>query len=231
MDTNILIVEDNYLVAEDLKQSLEKNNFNVVAIVDNAEEAIIALKTFAVDLVLIDIVINGKISGIELAEIIHLNYQIPFIYVTSNSDKKTISKALVHKPKSYIIKPFTEIDIFTNVQLALDSKKEVVTQTNQTDTTSMMIKVDCNFVKIKFDALLFVKAEGNYLKFETQEKEYVTRMKLKECSDLMPSFFVQIHKSYIVNTNFITFFNAKLVHVAHAKLPVGRAYKEVLQQF
>lgn len=231
MDTNILIIEDNYLVAEDLKQSLEKNNFNVVAIVDNAEEAIIALKTFAVDLVLIDIVINGKISGIELAEIIHLNYQIPFIYVTSNSDKKTISKALVHKPQSYIIKPFTEIDIFTNVQLALDSKKEVVTQTNQTDTTSMMIKVDGNFVKIKFDALLFVKAEGNYLKFETQEKEYVTRMKLKECSDLMPIFFVQIHKSYIVNTNFITFFNAKLVHVTNAKLPVGRAYKEVLQQF
>jgi DNA-binding LytR/AlgR family response regulator len=228
MESNILIVEDNFLIAEDLKQSLEKNNFHVVAIVDNAEEAIVALNTYQVNLVMIDIVIKGDNSGIDLAEIIHINYQIPFIYLTSNSDKKTISKALKHQPKAYLLKPFTDIDIFTNVKLALVSNAVNVAKTT---IPSIVIKVDGEYVKIKFSDLFYVKSDGNYLKFNTVNKEYLTRMNFKEFSKNAPDFFVQIHKSYYINANLVTFFNKSSVQINAIKLPIGRAYKQVIQQF
>jgi DNA-binding LytR/AlgR family response regulator len=228
MESNILIVEDNFLIAEDLKQSLEKNNFHVVAIVDNAEEAIVALNTYQVNLVMIDIVIKGDNSGIDLAEIIHINYQIPFIYLTSNSDKKTISKALKHQPKAYLLKPFTDIDIFTNVKLALVSNAVNVAKTT---IPSIVIKVDGEYVKIKFSDLFYVKSDGNYLKFNTANKEYLTRMNFKEFSKNAPDFFVQIHKSYYINANLVTFFNKSSVQINAIKLPIGRAYKQVIQQF
>jgi DNA-binding LytR/AlgR family response regulator len=224
---NILIVEDNFLIAQDLKQSLEKNNYSVVAIVDNAEEAILIVNKDKIDLIIIDIVINGKISGIDLAEIITLNYHIPFIYLTSNSDKKTIAKALKHQPKAYLIKPFTDIDIFTNVKLALANKAKNETKTA---SSSIVIKVNGEYLKINFKDVFFINSEGNYLKFKTSKNEYVVRMKFKDLATKTPFYITQVHKSYFINLHKVSLFKASYLSLDGVKVPIGRTFKNKVHE-
>lgn len=224
MQKRILIVEDNFIIAEDIKSLLESFGYFVVAIVDKAENALAILKTETVNLILIDIVIKGELSGIDLAEIVTANYTIPFVYLTSNSDKATIEKAIIHKPKAYIVKPFNELDIFTNIRLALSEEKE----TNAKKTSNFfMIKVSGRFVKIAIDDFLFAKADGNYLEITTPKKSYLTRMNFRELlTSAVSERFFKIHKSYVINLANVISFSTESVILQNHSLPLGRVYRE-----
>ncbi len=223
MTKKILIVEDNLIIAEDIKSLLSSFGYIVVAIVDKASSAIAILKRETIDLIIIDIVIKGDLSGIDLAEIIATNYKIPFIYLTSNSDKATIEKAIQHQPKAYIVKPFNEIDIFTNIRLAMAINKGAEAKKI---VTSLMFNIDGQFVKITMTDFLFAQSKGNYLTITTTTKKYITRMSCKELLHVGSDFsFFQIHKSYIVNPINILSYNLNSVSVKGFKLPLGRAYK------
>jgi DNA-binding NarL/FixJ family response regulator len=89
----ILIVEDEFILAANLKESLESLGYNVVDIVDSAEIAIEKVAELHPDLVFMDIRLRGKMDGIDAAEKIWNSLQIPFIYVTGHSDKSTVEKA------------------------------------------------------------------------------------------------------------------------------------------
>lgn len=224
MKKRILIVEDNFIIAEDIKYMLQSFGYFVVAIVDKAEKALSILKTEQVDLIIIDIIIKGDLSGIDFAEIVVANYNIPFIYLTSNSDKATIEKAIQFKPKAYIVKPFVELDIFTNVRLALEQDFESSTKKI---IPTLIFKVDGLFVKILASEILFVKSDGNYVRIRTINKEYLTRMSFKELLLLVTNFsFSKIHKSYVVNLANVVSFGADLVVIDGHKLPLGRSYKK-----
>lgn len=116
---NVLIVEDEPLIAEDIAQAMEKNDFAVSAIVYSKEDAIEQLNTNLPDIVLLDINLSGEMSGIEIAEKINTVYNIPFIFITSYSDKKTLEKAKQTEPSGYIVKPLTEAGLYSTLEIAL----------------------------------------------------------------------------------------------------------------
>ena len=115
----ILIVEDERIVADDIKMSLEKLGYAVPAVVCSGEEAVKKTEEIHPDLVLMDIVLGEKMDGIEAAEIIRSRFNIPVVYLTAYSDKNILARAKVTSPFGYIIKPFEDKDVYTAIEIAL----------------------------------------------------------------------------------------------------------------
>ncbi|NWJ98031.1 MAG: PAS domain S-box protein [Chloroflexi bacterium] len=117
--TRILVVEDEEIVAADLRSTLHKSGYDVIASVSSGEEAINQVTTYPPDLILMDIILKGKMDGVEAAEQIHTNYNIPVIYLTAYSDETALRRAKITTPYAYILKPFDDRELNIAIELAL----------------------------------------------------------------------------------------------------------------
>ncbi|HEY9782527.1 MAG TPA: response regulator [Leptolyngbyaceae cyanobacterium] len=120
IDANILIVEDENIVAKDIETRLKKFGYQVFGLVSTGEEAIKKVTEKAPDLVLMDIRLKGKMDGVETAQLIHQNFDIPVIFITANADEKTLERAKITEPFGYIIKPFKEKELKTTIEITLN---------------------------------------------------------------------------------------------------------------
>lgn len=120
MDTaNILIVEDESIIAMDIKNILEMKGFNIVGIAYSGKESIKLVKQHTPDIVLMDIILEGEIDGITAAEEIKSRYDTPIIYLTAHSDEKTLNRAKATEPYGYILKPVNENEMYSTLVTAL----------------------------------------------------------------------------------------------------------------
>lgn len=119
----IMVVEDEIIVANDIKIILEMTGYSVTALVSSGEKAIQEAEISQPDLVLMDIMLKGDINGIEAAEQIRDRFQIPVIYLTAYADDDTLQRAKITEPYGYIIKPFQERELKTNIEMALYKHK------------------------------------------------------------------------------------------------------------
>jgi len=115
----ILIVEDEKIIAKDLELRLIQMNYEVVASVSSGKEALATLRSHEVNLILMDIMIDGDIDGIETAELIHQQMDIPIIYLTAYADEKTFERAKLSDPFGYLLKPFQERDLDLTIRTVL----------------------------------------------------------------------------------------------------------------
>jgi len=120
----ILIVEDDEVTATNLKLSLDKYDYDVVAITDNATQARSKIKIYDPDVIFIDISLQQSTDGIDLAHYINENQKKPFIYLTSHTDSDIINQAKLTEPYGYIIKPFDPVNLHTTIIMALHRHKE-----------------------------------------------------------------------------------------------------------
>jgi len=118
-ETSVWIVEDEFIVAMDLKARLLKMGYHVTGISGYAEEALEEIRLNPPDIVLMDIVLKGTMDGIEAATIIREEMEIPVVYLTAYSEDGTISRAKVTEPYGYILKPFMERDLQIAIEIAL----------------------------------------------------------------------------------------------------------------
>ena len=116
---NILIVEDEAVVAADLAGKLERAGYRSVGIACDGEDAVETAKALVPDLVLMDIRLAGPIDGIKTAERIQAFRNIPIVYLTAHSDMATLRRAAATEPFGYILKPFEERDVTTQIEIAL----------------------------------------------------------------------------------------------------------------
>lgn len=119
--TKILIVEDERIVAIDIKATLEDEGFEIVDIVISGEEAIKKALDLKPDLILMDIFLKGQLTGIEATQQIKEKIDIPVIFLTAYEDKKTMEKAQETNPLGYIIKPFEEDFLVSFIKKVLPS--------------------------------------------------------------------------------------------------------------
>ena len=126
----ILIVEDEVLIAEDLRDSIEEIGYEVCSVCYDSEKTSQELYRCKPDLVMLDITIRGQKDGIEIAEIINEYHHIPFIYLTSHSDKATLERAKHTRPGGYIVKPFKDSDLISSIELALFNHGEDLKRKN-----------------------------------------------------------------------------------------------------
>lgn len=118
-ETQILVVEDEVIIAEDIRRSLQNMGYSVPVTASSGEDAIKKAGENNPDLVLMDIVIHGEMDGIQTAEHIRSRFNIPVVYLTAYSDKKTLERAKITEPFGYIIKPFKERELNINIEIAL----------------------------------------------------------------------------------------------------------------
>lgn len=117
--TRILIVEDETLVSFDLKNIISGLGYEVIGVVRTGEEAFSKAFEEKPDLILMDIMLSGKLNGIETAEQIKKSIDVPIIYLTAYADKNTLQSAKITEPYGYIIKPFEERLLQSTIELAL----------------------------------------------------------------------------------------------------------------
>lgn len=115
--THILIVEDEPLIAEDLSMILQKEGYHVVGIAHDGTQALDYLSKGTTDIALLDIALSPSMSGFDVAKIINERYQIPFLFITSFSDRTTLEKAKSLLPEGYITKPFKKRDVLANLEI------------------------------------------------------------------------------------------------------------------
>lgn len=117
--SKIMIVEDEWVTADDMRMSLESLGYTVTSVSSSGEEAIQNAEKDKPDLVLMDIVLQGEMDGIEAAGQIRACYNIPIIYLTAYSDEKILERASITEPFGYIVKPFVNEDLKISIEIAL----------------------------------------------------------------------------------------------------------------
>ncbi len=117
--TKILVVEDQTIVALNIKNRLKNLGYAVEGTAVSGEEAIREAELTNADLVLMDIMLKGDMDGIEAARIIKSRLGIPVIYLTACTDFETLERAKLTEPEGYISKPFKEEDLCENIEAAL----------------------------------------------------------------------------------------------------------------
>lgn len=144
-ETTVLIVEDELLIAKGLARKLKNLGYTVAGIVASGDAALERAETEKPDIVLMDIVIQGDIDGIETAQQIRQRFAIPVIYMTAYADDETLARAQQTEAYGYILKPFKEREVHATIQCAL-SKHRAETQVSR----ELIRQQDSNTAKSQF---------------------------------------------------------------------------------
>jgi DNA-binding response OmpR family regulator len=117
----VLIVEDEPVIAENISMYLDNNDFEVSAIAYDSAEANEQLKNNTPDAAILDVNLESEEDGIDIAGNINRKYQIPFLFLTSYSDRETLQRAKAVNPSGYIVKPFNEKTLLASLEIAISN--------------------------------------------------------------------------------------------------------------
>lgn len=242
---SILIIEDEVLIAQDLREILEEVGYEQVYRARDFSQATKILQSAAIDLVLLDINLNQSISGIDIAHHINQHYHIPFIYITSYSDAATLESVKHTKPAGFLLKPYNKTLLLANIEIALfnyaskanaaDTTIEAAPTSNHSDFIiheHLLLKENYHFIKIPLSKILWFESDKNYVQVITAEKKYLLRCSLKKLMEHLPQhLFAKSHKCYIINLSFVEAFNADHAVIKGQKVPISRTeYVDVLER-
>ena len=119
----ILVAEDENIIAKDIVNTLERLGYDVLGSVRTGNDVIEKTKLLNPDLVLMDIILDGEMSGIEAAEIIMTSLLIPVVYLTALADNETLQRAKITEPFGYVLKPFDERMLHSSIEMAIYKHK------------------------------------------------------------------------------------------------------------
>jgi DNA-binding LytR/AlgR family response regulator len=231
----VLIVEDDPMISESLKDILDMLEHEVVGIAENADEAISLCNEKQPEIALLDIQIGGDIDGVDLSQIINSRFDIPLIFTTAFADNTTVSRAKEQGPFGYLVKPYGVKDINAAIEVAMaaygrlkDAEKKGAGMSKIIDR-NIFLKVDYKLVKVKIDDILYVEAKGDYALFKTSEKGYIVHTTMKKVQDRLEDFnFAKVHRSYVVNLAKIVDIEESNLLIDNKVIPISRANKEAL---
>lgn len=234
----LALVEDERLVARDLKARLSDMGYEVEAVFYNYESATGFLQSEGseVDLMIIDIELDGQMDGIRIGEAIQENHDFPFIYLTSHTESQVVSEARETGPSAYLVKPFREKEIQIAIDLAISNYASQNDASSVSEDDSAYIINDSFFIKRKFkyekvriEDILFAEAQRNYTRIKTQAESYLLSLTLKSVIDrLSYPYFIQSHRSYLLNLMHITGFEGNTVFLGEEEVPVSKNYRDMV---
>ena len=249
---NILIIEDEAIIAMDLMGCLQREGYSIAAVVNNGQDALVAFQKEAVDMILCDINILGAWDGIETMTRLLKIRPVPFIYLTALSDRSTLERAKQTFPAAYIHKPFTLTAIQIAIEMAMNNFAYYKEQ-NETDQSVgkvplstiaeavedkehafilrtndfLFIKQTHQFVKLNIHDILYLEVENKYVTVITAIKKYVLKDTLHNVlKHIAFPKLVRIHRSIVVNIEQIDVFNDAEIIIKKKTLPLSRSYKE-----
>ncbi|QJD81566.1 LytR/AlgR family response regulator transcription factor [Spirosoma rhododendri] len=240
---SILIVEDELLIAETLRYSVEDLGFTVIGIASTFEQAIALIDQHRPDLTLLDINLNSERttdSGLALADRLANDYRSAFIFLTAYSDYDTILQATRLRPGGYLIKPINPATLFAAIQTTIEnqinSTKPAATANQPTQQRDFFfIKVGNRNVKIHWRNVYCLEASKNYVQIRVigTPVTYNVRGTLSFVQQqLVPvaiqPYLKQFSRSTVINIQHVTHFDADFVYCGSFKAGNSRfSYKEL----
>jgi len=224
MKYSSIIVEDLQAAADFLKKFCEKSGIiDVQGHFLNAEDALVFLSENLVDLIFLDVEMPGA-SGFELMD--QLVYTPQVILTTSKTEYAY--DAFQYNVTDYLKKPFT-------YQRFLESIQKVEKKKEEDDTTSdnnhIFIKSDGKLIRLQNDDILYIESMGDYVKFITTEKKYITHNTIKNLETKVdPLRFMKVHRSYIVNLSRIDDIQENMLYIKGTMIPISKAHKSKVMQ-
>ncbi|MGZ2368463.1 response regulator [Ancylomarina sp. YFZ004] len=228
----ILVVEDEIIIADNICDILENLGYEALEPAINYTEAIETIENEKPDLAILDIQLAGKKDGVDLAWTIKKQYDIPFIFLTSNADPATIEKAKKAEPPAYLVKPFNKDDLYTSIEIALynfSKKSKEAEEENIIVKDALFFKNKNVFHKIKFEDILYLKSDHVYVEIHnTKGKHFVHRGSISSLMGKLPPNFFRTHRSYVVNLDYLESINEQSVLVEGHELPIGKTFRNDL---
>ncbi len=225
MNINVLILEDNPLTSQDLKEIIEEQGMMVTGIAKNREEAMKSIKEQKPDVLLVDIFLKGGDDGINIVN--ELERAFPIIFLTANSDRETVDRALKTRPASFLTKPYDDQDVIIALELAFNNHYNTVLDSENQKMDFVFLKAGNKFEKVFTEDILYLQADGSYTRFVTPTKEFTLSGNLNNTSEKIRNpAFLRIHRSYIVNIKSVTGIDKDSVFIEERSLPISRSYRE-----
>ncbi len=164
----ILIAEDDTFISNDIASLLNSEGYQVIGIAHSEKEAIQHLKSTQVDMAILDIHMDTHESGINIAKHIRTHKNIPFIFLTSFSDKETQAQALQENPYGYLVKPFQEATLLTTINLALSNFNKGKSELNFSKCSEVLTKTELNICKLLCTSLTYEEiGEQSFISLNT----------------------------------------------------------------
>lgn len=233
----VLIVEDESIVRKDIRQTVQTLGYTVVGEAGNGEEAIELAVELRPDVVLMDIMLKGDMSGIEAALMIRARAGLAVIFLTAYADDDTLSRAKIAQPYGYILKPFKAVDVQTAIEMALykhSQDTDVIRERDQLyqlATTGianpLFLKNSGRLIRVRLEDIYYVAALKDYVGIHLKDKRYITHGTLKGIEAQLPiSDFVRVHRSFIVRLDKIGAVEMPNIILENDKgvIPVGESY-------
>lgn len=219
MQKNILVVEDEIIIANVLEKYINDFGYNCAGIAVDAEEAIFLIENRKIDLVLLDIKISGKKTGIDIAKIINDKYNIPFIFLTAHTDLKTMNPAKTTMPAGYLPKPVNKQTLRTSIEIVLYSHEY---------SNKKLISVQSGKSKYLIDvnSIHYVKSDHVYLILQLDNSKLVIRSTFSDfLESVEPGVLIQVNRSLFVNVKKVSSYTKNEVTVYDETFKIGEKCK------
>lgn len=228
---SILIVEDEFLVGADIEESLIALGYEVQNCVSSGPAAITEVKRKLPDVILMDIRLKGEMTGIEAAKLIQEKHDVPVIYLTANADIKTIEQAKTSLPYGYIIKPYTEKDLQTNIEIARFKFENDIQNKIESDQYNALFKKsddqksqlffdgETGIEKININDIYYIEETDDKCKVVQRNNFLIIPKEIGHFAKRLPKdIFLRINNRCIINTKKI--FLAKFPEIIIADIMV-----------
>ena len=219
----IFIVEDEPLIVLTIETALNKQGYTVCGDAEDYEMALKNITMLTPDLVLLDIQLEGKKDGIDLAMQLDI-VGIPYMYLTSQTDACTIDRVKETNPLGYIVKPFTETGLRSTIEVAWNSY-------SPKEKEYLVFTADNRLYKINQAEILYLKAYDNYCYVFISCKKFLVPKTLKYVSEnLNNENFIRVHRSYVININKVSALTSNTVLINAITIPLSKLHKEEIKQ-
>lgn len=227
------IVEDDEIISRNIHIILKDLGYETTAPATNYADAISMIEREKPDLVMLDIQIDGDKDGIDVAETINQNFKIPFIFLTSNSDKYTIEKAKKVFPPAYLIKPFNKQDLYSAIEICLYNFSKETNPMEAIDSYAqkdfIFIKDGYYFHKVKTADIYYMESDHVYINVYTTSKKITVRASLNNyIENFSKNTFFRPHRSYAINMDHIETINSEYVLINGEKIPITKQKRDEL---
>ncbi|KYG72297.1 LytTR family two component transcriptional regulator [Roseivirga ehrenbergii] len=246
----VLVVEDEVIIAQSIISMIEKMGYECVGTAIRATKGLELAKTLKPDIALLDINLKGEETGIWLAGELKRELNIPYVFLTSLGDKKTIEEATSTMPYGYLLKPVAQQSVYAAIETALarfSQENKTPAQKEATLSVSksfdekeeekpsllikdaLFIKDEYQYVKIILSEIDYIKSDGNYIEIHSQGKKKVLKETLKNMETKLPAdIFFQTHRSYLVNVEKIESIGGNSIKVNNEELPIVKERRDAL---
>lgn len=224
MSYSILLVEDDFLIADLVKDYITSLGWQITAHAFDYQEAVQAVEKHQFDIAILDINLGVGKTGIDFGHYLRSRNDLPFIYLTSFVDEDTLREAGETLPQGYLVKPVSLSDLKAAIIIAASFAKKTKNQFQNT----IELKNGSKFEHFDLQNITHIQSDHVYVRVFLQDGTfYLHRGSLVQMEQLLPQDqFFRTHREYIINIGKVEAFDTNTVKISGKQIPISRSYKK-----